>query len=159
MIALLLLWAHVQMYVKYCLIYLEKVRAAHPLVNLLPDFILDQFEVPRAAHVHFLGLQHYLQFRADVPYTRRRIRMKEVREFSVRRVAGRHTLQGRSYYLYDCLLSVGEDSVLYLFRAGFGETEHVRALPGVEPGVSVVVRLQNTDLVAPAPRRKRWFNH
>ena len=45
--------------------YLEQVRSANPLVDLLPDLVLDQLEAPRPAHVHFLGLQHYLQLRAE----------------------------------------------------------------------------------------------
>lgn len=34
--------------------------AADPLVYLLSDLFLYQAQIPRAAHIHLLGLQNYL---------------------------------------------------------------------------------------------------
>lgn len=40
---------------------LEDARAPDPFVYLLADFVLDQAQVPRAAHVHLVRLKHHLQ--------------------------------------------------------------------------------------------------
>lgn len=40
--------------------HLEEARTANPFVYLLPELVLDQFQVPRPVYVHLLRLQHHL---------------------------------------------------------------------------------------------------